>query len=438
MDKTSVTLKSKFFLQDSIAFVFIIGIIVFVVKIFKFNALVAFIFMITELILFNYRRKIYLSNLENIINKDKLTGLYNYNYFNKKLNSYLMKKKLNCKALSVMFVDINSFKIYNDINGHLSGDIVLKEISKILNSVVRKNDIVTRYSGEEFALIFKNTTKEEALILSEEIKNKFNEKRFVSKIFENEKLLTLSIGITEFPRYAKNYLEIIKSCDDDLNRDKILSKASGENYSNILQSIENELKNDKEVITVIKTLISVINGKDKYTYGHTERVVNYAKLMADELRLSKENKRKLIYGAYIHDVGKISIGKEILIKRMPLDNCEWEEIKAHTKYGYDIISNIKSLKDMTDMVLYHHERYDGTGYPKGLKGEKIPYLARVLVVIDSFDAMTTSRPYNIKKSYKEGINELKRCSGTQFDPKVVEVFIRIIENEVLNTEDKVV
>lgn len=191
-------------------------------------------------------------------------------------------------------------------------------------------------------------------------------------------------------------------------------------------------------MAVIKTLISVINGKDKYTYGHVERVVDYAKLIGDELNLTKEDRRKLIYGAYIHDVDKISISKETLIKRMPLPNYEWQEIKAHPKYGYEIVSKIECLKDMADMVLYHHERYDGNGYPEGLKGENIPYLSRVLTVIDSFDAMTTARPYNTKKTYKEGIEELRKCAGKQFDYKIVEAFIKVIYKRLLTEENKAI
>ncbi len=137
----------------------------------------------------------------------------------------------------------------------------------------------------------------------------------------------------------------------------------------------------------------------------------------------------------MHDVGKICINKETLIKKMPLNNYEWKEIKEHPRYGYDIISKIECLKGIGDMVLYHHERYDGAGYPEGLKGDKIPYLARILIVIDSFDAMTTARPYNTKMSYKEGVEELKRCSGTQFDPKIVEVFIKVINNNILNEKE---
>ncbi len=183
MDKISSTLKNRFFLENIIVFISIVAIIVLLVKIFKFNAVVVSIFMVIGFIMFNYKRKTYVSNLENIISKDKLTVFYNYNYFNEKLNNYLNKEDLNNKTLSIMFIDINYFKMYNDVNGHLSGEIVLKELSEILSSIKTKNHIVTRYSGDEFALILKNTTKEEALVISKEIKNKFNEKNFSSKIF---------------------------------------------------------------------------------------------------------------------------------------------------------------------------------------------------------------------------------------------------------------
>ena len=428
MDKLVTTSIGKLLMRNGIIFICtMVTVIVLCKIIFKLDYLILITSILTLIfvwfIIFSYSETRYILNLKNIINKDKLTGFYTYNYFNDKLKNTLKDTASKNKTISVMLIGINHFKRYNDTNGEVSGNLILKDLSEVLSSFENKGDLFARYNEDGFAIIFKDKNRGEVHKICEDIKERFKEKNIETK------KLTLSIGIVEFPKEAKDYLEVIKSCDDNLNKDRMLNKTYTESYSDVLKNITDE---DKELLSSIKTLISVINGKDKYTYGHVKRVVNYANLIAKELKLSKEDKKHLIYGAYIHDVGKISVCKSILIKKMPLNNLEWQEIKDHTKYGCEIIDKIDCLKGMVDMVLYHHERYDGQGYPEGLKGKEIPYLVRILTVIDSFDAMTSYRPYNNKKTYAEGLEELKKCSGTQFDPKVVEIFSKIITNEFLN------
>ena len=428
MDKLVTTSIGKLLMRNGIIFICtMVTVIVLCKIIFKLDYLILITSILTLIfvwfIIFSYSETRYILNLKNIINKDKLTGFYTYNYFNDKLKNTLKDTASKNKTIRVMLIGINHFKRYNDTNGEVSGNLILKDLSEVLSSFENKGDLFARYNEDGFAIIFKDKNRGEVHKICEDIKERFKEKNIETK------KLTLSIGIVEFPKEAKDYLEVIKSCDDNLNKDRMLNKTYTESYSDVLKNITDE---DKELLSSIKTLISVINGKDKYTYGHVKRVVNYANLIAKELKLSKEDKKHLIYGAYIHDVGKISVCKSILIKKMPLNNLEWQEIKDHTKYGCEIIDKIDCLKGMVDMVLYHHERYDGQGYPEGLKGKEIPYLVRILTVIDSFDAMTSYRPYNNKKTYAEGLEELKKCSGTQFDPKVVEIFSKIITNEFLN------
>ncbi|MDZ7542899.1 HD domain-containing protein, partial [Clostridium perfringens] len=184
-----------------------------------------------------------------------------------------------------------------------------------------------------------------------------------------------------------------------LYRAKFFNKNRVETYTSILDELKNDIdEKDIELVTSIKTLISVINAKDKFTYGHSERVVLYSRLLAEKLNLNKIDKDTLIYGAYMHDIGKINISQEILMKKMPLTSEEWEIIKQHSENGDEIIRPVKSLEKMIPIILHHHEKYNGMGYPRGLKGEEIPYLARVLTVVDSFDAMTSNRPYNKRKT----------------------------------------
>jgi putative nucleotidyltransferase with HDIG domain len=184
-------------------------------------------------------------------------------------------------------------------------------------------------------------------------------------------------------------------------------------------------------MTSIRTLISVINSRDKFTYTHLQRVAAYCRQFADDIGLNEEDKRQLCYAAYIHDIGKIDVPKEIIGKTGKLTQEEWEILKTHPAIGAEMIKNVENLDKVYDIILQHHERYDGKGYPNGIMGTETSYLARVLTVIDAFDAMTSERPYQERKTFAEGIAELNRCKGDQFDPDIVDKFVDSISNKGL-------
>ncbi|WP_315117369.1 diguanylate cyclase [uncultured Clostridium sp.] len=369
----------------------------------------------------------YIKKLQSLVNEDGLTGVYNHRFFHDALREKIISCKEENSPISMIFIDIDYFKYYNDLYGHQQGDEVLKTIGAILKNNVDKEDIVARYGGEEFAVILPNTTEEEAVNVAENIRSKIESTYFKGEENQPNGKLTVSMGISVYPYKAKNDIELIKSADDALYRAKFFNKNRVETYTSILDELKNDIDEKHiDLVTSIKTLISVINAKDKYTYGHVERVVTYSRLVADKLELDERDKKDLIYGAYMHDIGKINISKEILNKKMPLNDEEWEILKQHPQNGVEIIKPVKSLRNISHLILHHHERYDGKGYPDNLKGNDIPFLARVLTVVDSFDAMTSNRPYNKRKTYEEAIEELRRCSGTQFDPAIAEVFIETI------------
>jgi len=373
----------------------------------------------------------HIRKLEWLANEDGLTGLYNHRFFYDALDGIMKTCEKENSIVSMILLDIDYFKIYNDVNGHQMGDEVLRTMGFILKNSFRKDDIVARYGGEEFAIILPNTSDKDAMKLAEALRIKIEKTYFRGEENQPNGKLTVSIGISIYPDKAKNAIELFKSADDALYRAKFFDKNRVESYTSILDELKIDIEDEHiDIITSIKTLISVINAKDKYTYGHVERVVIYSRLLADKLKLNEKNKKELIYGAYMHDVGKINIPKEILNKNMPLTPEEWEIMKQHSVNGVEIIKSVESLKEIIPLILHHHERYDGKGYPDNLKGNNIPYLVRMLTVVDCFDAMTSSRPYNKRKTYKEAIDELKRCSGTQFDKEIVEPFIEVImENE---------
>lgn len=371
----------------------------------------------------------HIKKLENMVNFDGLTNVYNHRYFQDKLKEKIEIGRKENKPVSMIFIDIDYFKHYNDLYGHQKGDNILRELAEIVTKSVREKDVVARYGGEEFAVILEDTTERETLEIAERIRANVEETYFDGEENQPKGKITASIGISVFPDKAKDELELIKSADDALYRAKFFNKNRVETYTSILDDLKKNIDDkDIELVTSIKTLISIINAKDRYTYSHVERVVIYSRLLADKLKLSEIDKSNLIYGAYMHDIGKINIPKEILVKRMKLEKEEWEELKQHPDNGVEIIKSVESLKDVIPLIKHHHERYDGKGYPNGLSGEEIPYLARVLTVVDSFDAMTSNRPYNRRKSYEEGIEELRKCSGAQFDPEIAKAFIEVIES----------
>ncbi|WP_027625576.1 bifunctional diguanylate cyclase/phosphohydrolase [Clostridium lundense] len=399
-------------------------------KYFENDLILVGLFLLTAWPL-GYYRKIeneYIKDLAYLVNVDGLTELYNHRFFYDNLKMNKEKCENENKPLSLIIMDIDYFKSYNDLNGHQMGDEVLKIIGRILKESLSDDEIACRYGGEELTIILPNKDEEYALNLAENIRKRIEMYKFKGEESQPNKKITVSIGVSTFPDKAKNENELVSSADDALYRAKFFNKNRVECYYSVLEELKRDIEEEHiDLITSIKTLISVINAKDRYTYAHVERVVIYSKLLGNKLNLSEVDKKILMYGAYMHDIGKINISKEILNKRMPLSVDEWNILKMHPKNGAEMIESVESLKSIIPIILYHHERYDGKGYPEGLKGEEIPYLSRVLTVVDSFDAMTSNRPYNKRKSCAEGIIELKRCSSTQFDPKIAQAFIEVIE-----------
>ena len=191
-------------------------------------------------------------------------------------------------------------------------------------------------------------------------------------------------------------------------------------------------------VATLKTLISVIEAKDPYTKGHTERVASYAVAIANRLRLPEPDRRRITFGALLHDIGKLGVTESILHKEGTLETGEWELLKSHPEIGARVVDKMEFLTGTADIVAHHHESWDGSGYPDGLKGEEIPLGARIVAVADSFDAMTTDRSYRRALSIDEAIERMNSAAGTQFDPKIVKLFVRHIREkgyELVPAED---
>lgn len=366
----------------------------------------------------------HIKQLTDLTNIDGLTNIYNHRYFQDKLKEKCNESMQTGNPLSLIMVDIDYFKAYNDIYGHQKGDTVLKQLAGLLTKIKRENDILCRYGGEEFVLILSNTNKEDAAKIGEDVRRSVDEFPF-----EGEELLlagsvTVSVGVAEFNGKHDDPVGLINRTDTALYRAKFLHRNRVEQYVSVF---DNASRLDDK-ITSLKSLINVIHSRDSYTYDHTERVAWYCQLYADYMKFSDNEKTKLTYSAYLHDLGKINVSKSTLISAGKLSEKEWEEMKRHPVDSAKIICNIEGLEEIVDIVLHHHERYDGKGYPDGIAGDDINLLARILAVADGFDAMTSERPYQPARTDEEAFAEIRRCKGTQYDPEVAENFISALKN----------
>lgn len=376
--------------------------------------------------------KIINQELQIMANTDGLTKLYNHRFFQETINKEMELAKKNKTPLSLLIVDIDYFKHYNDLFGHQAGDQLLKDLANILKTQIRQKDFIARYGGEEFTIIIPGQESDYASEVAERLRSKVEEFPFFGREQQPDKRVTVSIGIASYPKNAATKEELIKLADEALYKAKGSTRNKVELYFSVLDELKEELNSSEaELLNTIKMLLRIINAKDKYTSGHSERVGMYATAIAEELRLSIDELHTIKIGAYLHDIGKIEINRKLLTKNGRLSEKEFEIIKMHSIWGAEIVKSVDVLATTVPLILYHHERFDGKGYPEGLKGDEIPLLARILAVADSFDAMTSNRPYRKGLTVKKAINELILCSGTQFDPEIVNVFLHTLEKNIM-------
>ncbi|WP_310364898.1 bifunctional diguanylate cyclase/phosphohydrolase [Neobacillus drentensis] len=361
-------------------------------------------------------------------NKDFLTGLNNHGYFKEILEKEVAIAKETDRPLSVVILDIDDFKKFNDLYGHIQGDHLLQEFGAILKTESdAANFIVARYGGEEFSIIMPNTNRKTAYSFMNELRKKVNDTYYNGVERLPYGCLSFSSGIAECEKETYNISELLNKADQAMYAAKNQGKNLVQIYNGHSEySVHHSLSLEKE-LEEAEFQLKIFLSKDVYTYRHSKRVYQYAVDFSRMLNLSVHERKTLILGALVHDIGKIEIPREILNKKGKLEPHEWELMKKHVTYGKDIISTNKKLEDLIPLVELHHERYDGNGYPYGLAGKSIPKLARILCVIDSFDAMTTERPYQKTKTFHEAIHELRDCSGKQFDPQFIEPFIAMIK-----------
>lgn len=371
--------------------------------------------------------KRHIRELTRLVNVDGLTGLYNHRYFFETIERTFEDAMKEKSTFSLAMLDIDYFKQYNDIFGHQMGDKVLRDMSDCMTAALRAGDILCRYGGEEFALIMPHTSLEEARGITEKLRLAVHDLPIEGEHLISGGRVTISAGISQMSREDRNHNDIISRADSALYHAKYLRKNSVETYIDVLDQFDDLDDKKRDALISAKALISVVNIRDSYTYSHTERVVFNCEMMARAFNLSQEDRRTLILAASLHDLGKINISKDILIADHDLTKDEWEIIRKHPEASSNIVGKIEGLEEVARVIRQHHERYDGRGYPDGLKHGEIHPLTYILTLADSFDAMTNDRPYKKAKTVTNAFKEIRECEGKQFEPATAEKFIETVQ-----------
>ncbi|MDD3903338.1 MAG: diguanylate cyclase [Sphaerochaeta sp.] len=326
---------------------------------------------------------------------DSLTDLYDRSHFETYVRDLKVEGKL---PLSVVFGDVNALRIINEAFGREEGNLLLQRIASIIKKSIKPEDYASRVGGDEIALILFNTPVSDAELLIKEIREKVSELKV-----QNSVRTSISLGVCGMNTIEEDLNEIIKKAEKDVGNRKLM---------------ESPHMRGRAVYAIINTL----HEKNKREELHSRRVSDLCEKMAQVLEMSEWQVSELKLLGLLHDIGKIAISETILNKQGKLSGEEWIEMKRHAEIGYRILIAVDDMNYLAGYVLAHHERFDGTGYPKGLKGLEIPLQSRIISIADAYDAMTAERTYRKAISVEDAAKELLKHAGSQFDPDLVVVF----------------
>ncbi len=358
--------------------------------------------------------------LEAIATTDPLTGLPNHRSLVDAIEKELNRSSRYKRSFSLLFLDIDHFKALNDSLGHSGGDAALEELGTLLRSVIRSIDTVGRWGGEEFLVLLPETDSEGASMIAEKIRSEV-----AAHLFLNERgiYLTCSFGVASYPADATAISDLVESADKAMYAAKKMGRNQVRLFSdpmlNSLVNSDSETREEAALQGIMDALAGLVDARDLCTGEHAGQVCKIACGIATALGYSDADVKLVNQVALLHDVGKIAIPDAILQKPGALSAEEWDIMKSHSATGAQVVGRVPALRVAAAGIRSHHERWDGAGYPDGLKGDSIPLAARIVAVADTYSAITSNRPYRNAQSIEAAITEIDRCSGTQFDPMVV-------------------
>jgi diguanylate cyclase (GGDEF)-like protein len=385
--------------------------------------------------------------LSNLALKDPHTGLYNRRHFKDTLEKELALAKRHAQSLSVIMMDIDYFKAVNDVYGHTFGDLVLKQFTKTLQKAVRRYDILFRFGGEEFVMISPRADRPTGLVLAKRLLKTINAHSFGDKTHAIK--LKVSVGVASYPEdgVVIRGFDLVTLADQILNKvkeyggnkafsstdlEKLEGRVTSENDANkVIEFLKKKIyrlsqRANQSLIEAIFALAKTIGLKDWYSDAFTKKMMEYAMEIARTLKLPKNETEHIRKAVFLHDIGKVGINEKILLKNSKLTTREFEAMKKHPQLSTDIIRPLYFLRGTVPLILYHHERWDGKGYPYRLKGKEIPIGARIIAIVDAYRSLTSDRPYRKAYSDSSAIKILKKESGTKFDPQVTAAFLKIL------------
>lgn len=335
---------------------------------------------------------------------DYLTGLFNRRFYEEVLIKLDTEENY---PLTLVMADVNGLKMINDSFGHAVGDELLQMAANVIKRGCRQNDVIARLGGDEFVIILAKTDAETAALIIKRLE----------MLAAQEKIyglkLSIAFGCRTKTRKEESIQQVLKNAEDDMYRHKLYESAS---------------MRSKTIELIMNTLYE----KSNREMMHSNRVGQICEKIGIRMKLDQDEINQIRTAGLIHDIGKMGIDEKILNKPGALCDEEWSEIKRHPEIGYRILSSVNEFSEMANCILEHHERWDGQGYPKGLKGEEISLQGRIVAVADSFDAMTSDRTYRKGLAQNEAIAEIKRCAGSHFDPLVARMLVEVVHTEMVH------
>ena len=365
-------------------------------------------------------------------NRDGVTRLFNHRAIQEQLHATLALSKRSGAPFSIVMMDLNNFKFFNDTYGHPVGDDVLREVAGALKDSSRETDVLGRYGGDEFIMLLPGTGAQGTLEACARIKNALDG-RYLEPIPGTRLPISISFGWSSFPNDGENALDLLTAADQQLynykrgNVSSLVSQAKNADQD-ALRRLKNRAAGGS--FGVLDALVTAIDNKDHYTRHHSEEVTYLSLLVARELNYNEKRLEAVRISGLLHDVGKIAVPDDVLRHPGKLNREQWEIMQQHPVFGALIVKDVPHLEEVGDGIKYHHEKWDGSGYPEKLTGENIPQMGRLLAMADCYSALTTDRPYRKGWTPQAALEEIARCAGTHFDPHLCAVFLRVMEREL--------
>lgn len=349
---------------------------------------------------------------------DPLTGLLNHRAFQRRLEEEADRAQRGGSLLAIALLDIDNFKFFNDVYGHKVGDEVLQKVASALRTSSRSYDSLSRFGGDEFAILMPCKGDETAADMAAQLRQRLAGVSYRPEGYDQAIPLGLSVGLALFPSEGAGRNDVLEIADERLRRAK-----TGGDDDGYAEMVRANLNRSQEGFSMLDALVTAVDNKDRYTRKHSEDVMRYCVEIADALGLDAQMRRRLETAALIHDVGKIGVPDHILRKPGQLSDEEFAAIKQHPTMGAVIAEAVSGFEETLPAIRYHHERWDGKGYPEGLHGSETPFIARIMSVADAFSAMTTDRPYRKGMPQVKALAILESGAGIQWDAQCVHAFL---------------